>query len=93
MLVEHARLRYSERPSAIEPEVLPAGSLPGHRGAANRDLVNSVRRWFGVRFPWTLPLLQLSGIPFGIAHNQVRDGLGFGRHVEWPQGKLLRFFH
>jgi len=51
----------------------------------------SVRRWFGVQFRESLPLLQLTGSPFGITHNRVRDRLGFGHMAEGLPEKRLRF--
>ena len=41
----------------------------------------SVRETFGVRFPETLSLLQLTRNPLRISRKRVRHRLGFGRQT------------
>lgn len=51
----------------------------------------SVRGKFGVRFPYTLPLLRLIRDPLGIDRHRVRNRLGFGRPTEGAPEKRLGF--
>ena len=79
------------------PEILPrpdAHDDPSPQSIPNIEappIGVSVRCRFGVRFPKSLPLLRLTGIPLGIDRHRVRHKVCFGHREMGPSEKRFGF--